>query len=700
MDEIEVEAFYDNGVAMVRYPDGSAYRLSDVMRSAYPDMEFDDATGAVMAARPPRGDDLTPSTPRKEYSFGDTGNRSLWQAVDDVAAIAGAGGETTRSMLPENWQQTFPDALLAAGDYGLAGLTGLLGGAEAAAGYAGDVVEGAQGLLGIDSRYRPGGSARGFQRALMGMLEGSGYAPEGRMLASLTEAGAPRAAVRSVVDRLNQPGPMPTTYSNPIPGLLGTATTPKIKGWHGTPHEFPPAIRVLDKDTGRTYAQASDDPVARGLLSQQPDRYAIVDENPLGMFDFSKMGTGEGAQAYGWGGYLAEAKPVAVEYRNTLSGNPYGDRLEVVMDGKVLQSPTDVQWAVAEAGDKPAYVEGLRKRLLDAEAKVAASPKLSAGDDISDGDLKTLIAISKRDELKQKLAEAEGLLGKDISTKPLGRLYEAEINASPDQFLDWDVPLQQQSPYVQEALAKLGIKPFDLPSFNRDAALRVSKLAEAEGLGQWAKRDLMKAAMELDASPSIDYTLGRLKQMQMEFGISPDSGPWKDTAQDFLDFVRKSDVYKNTDMPAYIYERLVQEANAAGAIGEHMADAYPAVTSGPKAASKRLLNVGIKGNRHLDAGSRSVKPPKITETADGFDVFWGNDPSPVGSFRTRKEAEAAAAEIDTRTRNYVVFDENLINIVRKYGIAGAAAMLGMSQYDVAQAMEQQQPQGLLGYGVQ
>jgi hypothetical protein len=47
------------------------------------------------------------------------------------------------------------------------------------------------------------------------------------------------------------------------------------------------------------------------------------------------------------------------------------------------------------------------------------------------------------------------------------------------------------------------------------------------------------------------------------------------------------------------------------------------------------------------------------------------------------------------SRNYVVFDENLIDIVRKYGIAGAAAMLGASQADVAQAMQQQRPQGLL-----
>jgi hypothetical protein len=71
---------------------------------------------------------------------------------------------------------------------------------------------------------------------------------------------------------------------------------------------------------------------------------------------------------------------------------------------------------------------------------------------------------------------------------------------------------------------------------------------------------------------------------------------------------------------------------------------------------KELQAVGIPGIKYLDAGSRTK--------GDG-------------------------------SRNYVVFDENLINIVRKYGIAGAAAMLGASQADVAQAMQQQRPQGLL-----
>ena len=48
------------------------------------------------------------------------------------------------------------------------------------------------------------------------------------------------------------------------------------------------------------------------------------------------------------------------------------------------------------------------------------------------------------------------------------------------------------------------------------------------------------------------------------------------------------------------------------------------------------------------------------------------------------------------TRNYVVFDYNLVSIVKKYGIAGASAMLGyniLEGMDPAQAEELQRIEG-------
>ena len=67
-----------------------------------------------------------------------------------------------------------------------------------------------------------------------------------------------------------------------------------------------------------------------------------------------------------------------------------------------------------------------------------------------------------------------------------------------------------------------------------------------------------------------------------------------------------------------------------------------------------LRREGVAGIRYLDGGSRG-------------------DGTPTGG---------------KGTRNFVVFDDRLISIVRKYGIAGAAAMLGVSAQEVQTAMDE------------
>ena len=108
-----------------------------------------------------------------------------------------------------------------------------------------------------------------------------------------------------------------------------------------------------------------------------------------------------------------------------------------------------------------------------------------------------------------------------------------------------------------------------------------------------------------------------------------------------------------------------------------------------------MREAGIPGIRYLDASSRSLTAPTIKESPSGVELYWGNDPRPVDTFPTRQAAEEAAKQLDTRSRNLVVFDDKLISIVKKYGIAGAAAMLGVSAGDVEAAMAegQQQSQG-------
>lgn len=92
-------------------------------------------------------------------------------------------------------------------------------------------------------------------------------------------------------------------------------------------------------------------------------------------FDLSKIGTGEGAQAYGHGLYFAENPKVAESYKGTV--------------------PNGLAWW---------------------------NPK-------------------------NFVTPAELPSGK-------GKMYEVNINAHPDEFLDWDKPLSEQHPQTQEAVKK------------------------------------------------------------------------------------------------------------------------------------------------------------------------------------------------------------------------------------------------------
>lgn len=62
-----------------------------------------------------------------------------------------------------------------------------------------------------------------------------------------------------------------------------------------------------------------------------PHRFAPTARNPLGEFDASKIGTGEGAQAYGHGIYVAETPVVAQGYQKTLAPQNYA---AIVQNGR------------------------------------------------------------------------------------------------------------------------------------------------------------------------------------------------------------------------------------------------------------------------------------------------------------------------------------------------------------------------------
>jgi hypothetical protein len=157
-------------------------------------------------------------------------------------------------------------------------------------------------------------------------------------------------------------------------------------------------------------------------------------------FDLSKIGTGEGAQAYGHGLYFAQSEPVAQEYRDRLSDRTSSFQIEN------FDIPKWIINKISQNPDQSAAINDLRRdfaqRLSEAEEekKTSHQPWLLSGRISS---AKDILAGLDKIEKGAKLP----------STK--GHMYEVRINAHPDHLLDWDKPATEQHPHILEAIAPL-----------------------------------------------------------------------------------------------------------------------------------------------------------------------------------------------------------------------------------------------------
>jgi hypothetical protein len=152
-------------------------------------------------------------------------------------------------------------------------------------------------------------------------------------------------------------------------------------------------------------------------------------------FDISKIGTGEGAQAYGHGLYFAENPSVAKGYQTQLTGSP-----EIIVNGK------SVGFARDRVGADAARM--VMEHKGDVSAAIAKADRLGV-----EGKLYPYSSPRYLSELKGHI---EQLKGAKIEAKPQGALYHVDI---PDEaigkMLDWDKPLSEQ-PAALEAFKKYG----------------------------------------------------------------------------------------------------------------------------------------------------------------------------------------------------------------------------------------------------
>ncbi len=331
--------------------------------------------------------------------------------------------------------------------------------------------------------------------------------------------------------------------------------------------------------------------VAKAPLAVKPQGIVAYHGSPhrFDRFDMSKIGTGEGAQAYGHGLYFAEREAVAKAYRDALAEMRVGFKV----NGKRI---------TPGAGDLTPEEEAARFVIgmsgFDNPQSRGAGTTLSAPKAVREAFLS--VPYNRFENDKDKIARilAEWRASKvafDKASK--GSMYQVRIDADPADFLDYDAPLSGQSEKVRGALDtfQLITQPREGLSLFPGTKLRIEQDPDLP--------EFSKYFMETENGTRTRLLPGDLKNM---------------IAQN-LDEVTGKNVVSTV-------------ANQFG---------------GQDAATRALREAGIPGIKYLDQGSRGA--------GDG-------------------------------TRNYVVFDDKLVSILKRYGWAPGMAIpaAAMEEYEAEQ----------------
>jgi hypothetical protein len=174
-----------------------------------------------------------------------------------------------------------------------------------------------------------------------------------------------------------------------------------------------------------------------------PHTFPAEEGAPLGRFRSEKIGSGEGAQAYGYGMYFAESPGTAGYYKEVLSEKMSGTGITKINNSPQIGDPEYGDILALDMDDAPAktlvgkeainYLQNYLQRFLKYDNKEA---KLALD----------WLEIAKRENWSVELP------GKDAK-KIEGSLYKVDIpDAMVDKMLDWDKPLSQQPEIYRKVL--------------------------------------------------------------------------------------------------------------------------------------------------------------------------------------------------------------------------------------------------------
>jgi hypothetical protein len=319
-----------------------------------------------------------------------------------------------------------------------------------------------------------GGTTRMRPETAEALLNVAPFAKPAAVIANRAAMTAGRAGARyaeRVVPQVMERGGLQAQ----LLGDISRGGVSPLDVYHGTPHTLPPTPR-----------------------------------NPLGEFDASKIGTGEGAQAYGYGIYTAEAPDVAKGYANRLGSNL------IMVDGKPMDFNDPVHLAASILSDP--NNAGLPAKNLASAIRYDPKGIVPFG------------AESKAEEIAKVLES--GNIPKFTNQK--GNFYKVDL---PDEkiatMLDWDKPVSQQK-NVMNALrneAEQRVKNNLLPNIENDIRSKLpvqdignDYLSMFGNQNVAINQDIRKQALEklnkIDLQPLVEKELNTFKPLDMNWDMS------------------------------------------------------------------------------------------------------------------------------------------------------------------------------------
>jgi hypothetical protein len=331
-------------------------------------------------------------------------------------------------------------------------------------------------------------------------------------------------------------------------------------------------------------------------------------------FDSSKIGTGEGAQAYGFGLYFAQSEGVAKSYQTGLAAATVRLGGHTFEWGKGGRGGNEADIAKALKLTDPMQIDTAAEIVGDA-VRNGRTP-LEAIDEIArDG-----TAFGQRAlELKPKF---ESL--KFSSNRPSGRLYTVSLDVEPHELLDWDKPLSEQPEKVRTAVK---------------SAARELRVPEPEKLPSPREYDEIYDEMER-ILPKPFNTPHYATVALRDADVFDAAGAIRELAPEKMDAFnelsqRYADLHSPDRVPASEWYSFMQRK------------------AGQLEVSKALHEAGIPGIKYLDQGSHTAG-----EGSHNFVIFDDSKVKITAKDGKPVSGEERADVLDQSQDNYAVLGDS------------------------------------------